>query len=31
VDRLVEEGFFEEVFGPDVKAEQEDRSQQAMR
>ena len=31
VDRLVEEGFFEEVFGPDVKAEQENRSQQAMR
>jgi ABC-type nitrate/sulfonate/bicarbonate transport system substrate-binding protein len=31
VDRLVEKGFFEEVFGPDVKAEQENRSQQAMR
>lgn len=31
VDRLAQEGFFEEVFGPDVKAEQESRSMQAMR
>jgi ABC-type nitrate/sulfonate/bicarbonate transport system substrate-binding protein len=31
VDRLVKEGFFEKVFGPSVKAEQEDRSKQAMR
>lgn len=31
VDRLVKEGFFEKVFGPEVKAEQQSRSRQAMR
>jgi ABC-type nitrate/sulfonate/bicarbonate transport system substrate-binding protein len=31
VDRLAKEGFFEKVFGPSVKAEQENRSKQALR
>lgn len=31
VDRLVKEGFFEKLFGPGIKSEQENRSKQAMR
>jgi len=31
VDRLVKEGFFEKLFGPTIKSEQENRSKQAMR
>lgn len=31
VDRLVKEGFFEKLFGPTIKSEQENRSRQAMR
>jgi len=31
VDRLVKEGFFEKLFGPTVKAEQERKSKQAFR
>ncbi len=31
VDRLVKEGFFEKLFGPAIKSEQENRSKQAMR
>jgi ABC-type nitrate/sulfonate/bicarbonate transport system substrate-binding protein len=31
VDRLVKEGFFEKLFGPTIKSEQENRSKQALR
>ena len=31
IDRLIEEGFFEETFGAGIRAEQEARSKQAMR
>jgi len=31
VSRLVKEGFFEKLFGPTIKSEQENRSKQAMR
>ena len=31
VERLVKEGFFEKLFGPTIKSEQENRSKQAMR
>jgi ABC-type nitrate/sulfonate/bicarbonate transport system substrate-binding protein len=31
VDRLAKEGFFEKLFGPTIKSEQENRSKQAMR
>jgi ABC-type nitrate/sulfonate/bicarbonate transport system substrate-binding protein len=31
VDRLVKEGFFEKLFGPSIKSEQENRSKQALR
>jgi ABC-type nitrate/sulfonate/bicarbonate transport system substrate-binding protein len=31
VDRLAKEGFFEKLFGPSIKSEQENRSKQAMR
>ena len=31
VSRLVKEGFFEKLFGPAIKSEQENRSRQAMR
>jgi ABC-type nitrate/sulfonate/bicarbonate transport system substrate-binding protein len=31
VDRLVKEGFFEKLFGPAIKSEQENRSKQALR
>jgi hypothetical protein len=31
VDRLVKEGYFEKLFGPGIKAEQERKSKQAFR
>ncbi|MBV8728793.1 MAG: hypothetical protein JO336_03185, partial [Acidobacteriia bacterium] len=31
VDRIVEEGFFEQLFGPGIKAEEERKRKQAFR